>query len=490
CTRYLFRIAARELIDAPGDWAKLRLGLAVRWPGGPGGADRLRERFWHADRRAPHAGLAENPTAWRALDLSEYESLIADRKARILIAFEQPMEGKATVVIEDAAGRRIRNLLSGAPRAKGRHLLIWDGLDDEGELVKAGQYSWRSLHHPGLRPEYLFSFCNGDEAFTEPFGSNHQHFVAVATNGQQVFFAAAMTEGGYAMIGLDLQGRFQRGYNPLHGAGMGAVAIAADGQYLYAAHDGEAWGQHIKKDQPNWKDIVRVTLSRFEIASGRPADYPGGKRFAVIEEHEWGPGASQPELRHGLSLGGLALWQGKIYLASRKEGALLVIDPAEAKILGRISLPSPGALAAAPGGLFAVSAGAVVRVDPIAAKVNAFLPAGDIEPCGLAAEGDSNLYVSDGRSHTIKVFDARGKMLRAIGKPGGDYVGPYEAERMVRPRGLAIAGGRLWVAEDRRNPKRALAWDLKSGKVVLEKFGNPPYGSPNAGIDDQDPQHW
>lgn len=489
-TRYLFTVAAKDLADAPADWAKLRMALAARWTGGPGGADRLRERFLHADGGAPHAALASSPQGWRTLDLNEYEHLVADRKARIVINYEQPMDGKATVVIEDLQGRRIRNLLSGATRGKGPQTLLWDGLDDEGELAKTGEYRWRSLHHPGLRPEHLFSFCNGNETFTQPFGSNHQHFVTATTNGKQVFFAAAMTEGGYAMIGVDLQGKFTCGYNPIHGSGMDAIAVTADDKYLYAAHDGEAWGQHIKKDKPDWKDQVFMSLSRFDIAEGRIKDYPGGKRFARIEDHEWGPGTEKPALKKGMSLGGMALLDGNLYISSRKEDALLIVDASTGKQTGKIELKAPGALTAHAGALYAVSDSSVVRIDPAAGRPATLIASGTIDPRGLALDEKGQLYVTDAKSNTVQVYDANGKLQKTIGKPGGAYTGAYDAQRMVNPRGIAVAGGRLWVAEDRQNPKRALAWDLAKDNVVLEKFGNPPYGSPNAGFDDQDHTQW
>jgi len=488
--RYVFNVPAKDLIGIAADWTGLRMGLAVRWSGGPGGTDRLRERFLHCDHGAPHAALASRPQDWQALDLKEYEHLVADRKARITIAFEQPMDGKATVVIEDRQGARIRNLLSGTPRAKGPQTLVWDGLDDEGQLVKAGEYQWRSLHHPGLRPEYLFSFCNGNETAMEPFGSNHMHFIAVLAHPKYVFYAAPMTEGGHAMIAVDHQGNWRHGYNPLHGSGMSAVALAADDQFLYVAHDGEAWGQHIKKDKPDWKDKVYISLSRFQIEEGRIKDYPGGKRFARIEEHEWGPGTAKPALRKGMSLGGMALLDRKLYIGSRKEDALLIVDSASARQTGRIALKAPGAMTAHGGALYVVSDSAVVRIDPAAPKPTTIIPAGTIEPRGLALDEQGNLYISDAKSSTVHVYDAKGKSLKTIGKPGGAYIGAYDPERMVNPCGIAVSGGRLWVAEDRRNPKRALAWDLSSDKIVLEKFGNPPYGGPNAGFDDQDQTHW
>jgi hypothetical protein len=297
CARFVFAVPAKELVETPEDWRRLRLGLAVRWTGGANGEDRQRERFLHVDHGAPHTGLSPRPEDWDALDLDEYAHLVTDRKARIVIPFTQPMDGKATVVIEDAQGRRVRNLLSGAPRAKGAQTLVWDGLDDDGQLVQAGTYRWRSIHHPGVTPEYLMSFCNGDEKVTFSIASNHQHFVAAGANAKYVFFAAAMTEGGFAMMAVDHQGAFKHGYNPIMGSGMDGIAVAADEKFLYAAHDGQAWGQNIDRNKPDWKGTVTISLTRFDIESAGTADYPNGQRFAKLEARS--EAGHEPE-RHGV----------------------------------------------------------------------------------------------------------------------------------------------------------------------------------------------
>jgi hypothetical protein len=489
--RFVFTVPAKELAETPEDWRKLRLGLAVRWTGGANGEDRQRERFSHVDRGAPHAGLSPRPEDWDALDLDEYAHLVADRKARIVIPFTQPMDGKATVVIEEPrARRRVRNLLSGAPRAKGAQALVWDGLDDDGQLVQAGTYRWRSIHHPGVTPEYLMSFCNGDEKVMFPIASNHQHFVAAGSNAKYVFFAAAMTEGGFAMMAVDHQGAFQHGYNPIMGSGMDGIAVAADEKFLYAAHDGEAWGQHLDRKKPDWKGTVSISLTRFDIESTGTVDFPGGQRFVKLEAHDCGPGAGKPALKQGGSLTGMALLDGKLYLGSRNAEALLVVDAKTAKQVGSLPLPAPGPVAASKDGLFAFSGTALLKVDPATGKSTPVIAADQVEPRGLAVDEQGLFYVSDGKTHTVKVFDAQGKLARTIGKPGGPYQGAYDPERMVAPTGVTAAGGRLWVAEDRWNPKRALAWDLAANKIVVQKYGNPAYGGPSAGFDTQDPTLW
>ena len=490
--RFTFTLPVSAIVTDKADWPKLRMALAAAWRGGPAGADRLRERFRHSDRAAPHAGLSQRPAHWLGLDIEEHEAIVADRRDRITIAFHQPMGGKATVVIEDEGGHRIRNLIAGATMPQGPHALPWDGLDDSGQLVRAGAYRWRSIHHPGIVPEYLMSFCNGGETFLRPFGSNHGHFVQAATNGKYVFFGAPITEGGYALIACDPSGRWKHGYVQIHGTGIHQVAIAADSTYFYAAHDGPAWGQQIDRKKPNWQGTVRITLTRFEIESGRPVAFGKGAhgQFAAVETYPWGPGAASANCRKDLSLAGMAWSDGKLYLASRNSQAILVVDPATAHVVGRIALASPGPIAAAGGKLWAVSGERVLRFDTPAARGRTVIPAGKVQPAGLAAGEDGTLYVSDNRTHQVRVFDASGRQVGRFGKSGGAYQGTYDPERMVKPAGLTVAGGTLWVTERRVNPKRLVAWDVGSGRIVASKYGCPPYGGPMASFDTADHTRW
>jgi hypothetical protein len=520
-TVYSFAVPEGTLVKAPDDWRRLRLAMAVRWaglprrspaePGGPGGADRLRERFRCLDAVAPHEGLPPRPEDWMPLDVEDYASATADRKDRIAVSFDQPMDGKATVVIEDAAGRRVRNLLAGAATAKGPHRIDWDGLDEAGRLVAPGTYRWRSAHTPGVVPQYLMSFCNGGEKFLESFGSNHGVFSAAAANSEYVFFAASITEGGYALIACDFQGNWKHGYGAIMGTGIYDVAIAADAQYLYVLHDGPAWGQNVDRAKPDWQAKVQVTLTRFEIATGRPVDYGNGRRFAVVETYDWGPG-SAGTCKKDLSLTGLALADGKLYLASRSAQSVLVVDPRTGEKVASTAIPSPGPLAAGAGKLYAVSAGAVTELSLAggagwAPAPRTVLPAGALRHAGLAVDDVGNLYVTDAATSTVKVFDAAGKSLRTVGtpglprrspaEPGGAYLGAYDPQRLVEPAGLVVAGpggpqagGKLWITERRWTPKRVSGWDLASGKVVVEKFGCPSYGGPGASVDPLDPTRW
>ncbi len=494
--RFRFAVPAARLIGTEADWSRLRLAFAVAWGGGPAGGDRQRERYRHLRPEAPHAGLSADERDWEPLDLAEHEAARADRRHRIWIPLRQPLEGKASLVIEDAQGRRIRNLVSGKPFAAGATRVEWDGFDDAGRGLPPGSYRWRSVHHPGLNPEYLFSFDNDGEpgwrtgSGTDMWGPDHSALVAATASGDTVFLGGSCAESGYAIVAVDAAGRKFRHYSPVHGTGIEQVALASDGKYLYVANDGFSWGQHVDKKKAGWKGVQQLTLSRFDAATGSAAEFPGGKKYVVVDRIEVGPGSDRKEFL-GHNLAGLAWLGGKLYVSARAQNALLVVDPATGQRVGELPLPDPGALAVERGRICAVSSHAVVSVDPADRSSALRVPAGNLLIRGLAVDAAGLLYVSDGRSHQVHVFDRAGKPVRTLGKPGGDYAGPFDPERMLNPAGLAIAAnGRLWVAEERFTPKRVVAWDLAAGTVALEKFGPTSYGASGAGFDPRDPTRW
>ncbi len=466
--RYTFTIPAATLSEHDADWARLRMGMAVAWAGGPFGVERQRERFRHLGSGATHGGLSPNPEDWLPLDLSEYRRTVADTRNRIVIPFMQPMTGKATVVLEDAQGRRVRNLIAGKPLTAGAHDLAWDGLDEEGQVVTPGTYHWRAASHPGITPQFLFSFCNDA-------GPNHTCLNAATASGPLTFFGAPVTEGGFAIMALDAQGQCVQHYAPIMGTGIERVALAAEGDTLYAAHDGAPWS----KDRG-----PLLSITRFNIQSGQAVDYPGNRRFVVLQSWD----ARDPK---GLALGGLAALHGKLYLANRVTDTVLVLDAATCAKIAEIPVPAPGALTAAGEAVYAVSGHGVVKIDPATQAVTPFLTDPALAPEGVAFDAKGACYVSDGATHTVRVYGAAGKFRRALGTPGGEYKGKYDAARMVNPRGLTVAAdGKLWVTEERWTPKRLVAWDPEKGTVVAEHFGPTAYGAGGAGFDELDHTRW
>jgi sugar lactone lactonase YvrE len=154
-------------------------------------------------------------------------------------------------------------------------------------------------------------------------------------------------------------------------------------------------------------------------------------------------------------------------------------------------LAKPGPLAASSEALYAFSGGALVRVDVATKQTTQVIATGACDARGLAIDAQGRFLITDGTTHTLRVFDRSGKPVKQVGTPGGRYVGSYEQKRLVDPRGVAVASnGWVWIAEDRLDPKRVSAWDLSKDAVVCEKFGTPAYGGSGAGVDPSDHTRW
>lgn len=483
-TRFGFAVPEADLVAGGPGWGRLRLGVGVSWAGGPLGKPRQIEGLRQASRLAPHDGLSGDPADWLPLDLAEHQRAVDDRRSALAVDFLQSADGKATIVIEAEDGRRVRNLIAGRALPAGRHVVPWDGADEGGVTAPPGEYRWRAVAHPGVTPHHLFSFCDSD-------GSNHATFEAAAANREWTFFAARVTEGGHAFVALDARGDRRMGYNPAAGLGLDRVAIAADDRYLYAAHDGSKWGEHVDRTKPDWKTTHELALERFEIRGGGNADFGGGKRFVVLRTAAIGPGSPRG-LPDRAGLAGMALVGGKLYVADVFSNALIVVDPGTGSKVGELKLHDPGPVAADGSKLLAASGGRFVRLDPASGATETVLPAGVVDPAGLAGDGAGRLYISDSGAGNVKVFDASGRRAGEVGKPGGAYAGAYEPARLIRPRGLVVAAnGWLWVTEeDRWTPKRLAAFDPATGRVVRERFGPTSYGAPGAGFDDADHSRW
>jgi hypothetical protein len=60
------------------------------------------------------------------------------------VLFETTREGRVTLMIHDATGRRVRRLLDRRLQA-GEHSVIWDGKDDSARVLPSGTYFYRLI---------------------------------------------------------------------------------------------------------------------------------------------------------------------------------------------------------------------------------------------------------------------------------------------------------------------------------------------------------
>ena len=154
----------------------------------------------------------------------------------IAVTFTLKEAGVVTLVIDDASGRRVRNLVSETPFPAGASTVWWDGMDDLGRdpqaarhglysipaaFVPPGAYTVRGLTHKPLDLRFEFSVYNaGSPAWTTEdstggWTTNHTPpnsalFVPAdkAPGGKPlIFIGSYVSEGGHGLIWIDPDGR-------------------------------------------------------------------------------------------------------------------------------------------------------------------------------------------------------------------------------------------------------------------------------------------
>ena len=449
---------------------------------------------------------------------------IGDEPPPIAVHFDLSSPGLVTLVIEDAEGRRVRNLVSETPFPAGKHTVGWDGLDDSqrdgeaarhglyhvtGNFVAPGNYRVRGLVAPRLDLRYEFPiYTAGDPAWqtadhTGGWLSNHtppQSAVFLPDNRAPdgkplVFLGSFVSEGTHGLAWVDLEGKKVGGMNWVGGAWTGAPYLARDdgpaavaGVQVYVASTWES-------DKKTRQGELRVTA----LAAGeRP----------VVRHRFTASGTG--EVDYGAEMSGLAARNGLVYVAMPKQDKVLVVDARQAgpksdgqkpsgSVLGSFALADPRGLAFdSQGNLWALSGKRLVRADAAAVAperldkpLTVETVAADLEdPKQLALDADGHVYVSDwGQSHQVKVHDRTGRRVQTIGKPGEPKAGPYDRLKMNHPFGITIDDrGRLWVAEMDEQPKRISVWK-PDGTLDRAFYGPSAYGG-GGKLDPLDPSRF
>jgi len=409
----------------------------------------------------------------------------------IPVRFTLPEAGFVTLVIDDAAGRRVRNLISETPFPAGENVAWWDGMDDlgrdteaarhgiyhvPGQFVAPGTYQVRGLWRKRIDLRYEMSIYNGGSPAwmtadnTGGWLTNHTPpsstlFVPAAKSPSGkplVYLGSYVSEGGHGLAWVDLEGKKVGGRGWVGGAWTAAPYLACDA-------GAQAVGDVFAYVGSAWEGELRLT------ALTKQADRPVVKyRFPSKEASV---------------LTGLAVHDGILACSLPAQERLLLVDAKAGKVLGEPAVDDPRGLAFDGRGRLLLLAGKQLRRYELALGAN---PAALSAPQVLVAQGledpqhvtldrQGNFYVSDrGGSHQVKVFSPAGQLLSRIGKPGVPRAGPYDPLHMNNPNGLAIdARDHLWVAETDYQPKRVSVWTL-DGRLVKAFYGPSEYGGGGA----------
>ncbi len=360
-----------------------------------------------------------------------------------------PKEGNVSIVVEDAAGRRVRNLVSDAHRGEGRIVETWDGRDDRGEPLPPGEYRWRGIFHGKISAAWLGSFYSPGSTpwkiHTRPGGwnlrasgaggwlSDHTAPWCLYADDSHVYIGCKTAEAGDAIIQCDLDGN--KIWGTLWLGLSGAHAMCTDGDILYTAGEGFWMGE-------------RMGVNLFDIKNYRWVPLPKEVRDRHIQHDS----ALVRENSVDFSgIRGVFLTTDHIAVAFDDKRRVSYFNRKDGLWSHDAPLKSVEALVRRP-----------------STKILH----------GVATDADGNLYRCDtNRSEQcVKVYAPDGRFLRRIGKPGGRREGAYDPQAMGNPVDVVVdARGNVWVCENSFLPKRVSVW-TREGRLVRDYVGTPYYG--------------
>ena len=467
------------------------------------GHDHLRDKI--KDGRGVWLGelLAMRPLGDEPLSSALIEQPADASHPPIAINFTLPEAGTVTLVIEDEAGKRVRNLIADVPFPAGKNTAWWDGTDDLGRdpnaarhglyqipraFVVPGRYTVRGLWRKAVDLRYEFSIYNaGNPPWqtvdkTGGWMTNHTPptsalFVPAGKSPDReprIYLGAYVSEGGHGLQWVKPDGTKIGGQGWVGGNWTGAPTLAldrgsnpVDGDVCYVAN---VWEGELRitaktagEDRPVFKEL---------LGDDRPKTKP-----PVLEGFDGGD--------HVHVLAALAVQDGILVAAMVRQNELLFIDAREGKILRREKIDSPRGIAFDGHGHLLVLSGKTLRRHtlhglpkvPTPDEGEVLIATGLEDPHGIALDANGQIYISDhGDSHQVKVFTADGHPTGTIGKPGPPAAGPYDELHMNHPNGLTVDGsGNLWVTENDFQPKRVSVWS-PGGELLKAFYGPGEYG--------------
>ncbi|MDR1279963.1 MAG: hypothetical protein LBK99_03985 [Opitutaceae bacterium] len=396
---------------------------------------------------------------------------------------------EVTIAIEDASGRRVRNLFGQYPREGDTVTDYWDGLDDSGKPVPAGRYTAIVLDHEPIGVKLFSTLYN---AGTPPWvtsdknvnwGSDHGAPAAIASQGERVIVAFSLPEAG---VGLDC---YRNGRGLEWSSRNSAADMAVTDDFIYTF------------EYDMWVSTFKV--SRIDLASGRLVPFDGGKGGALVSRE-------------------LAL---KTPATAAKAGASAssVIKGAEA-----ISFAGRASIAAGKNALWLLTPDAMVcRMDMETAAISEERPAGGLislrsrngkiygifndnglkslwsltgelqrekrlldlsameEPRRFGVSGDASRFaICDAARNQVFIYQLASPppppLPVVIGKPKPGEAragGRFDRDDIMAPASVDFDNqGRAWIAEATWNIHRTSVWN-PDGSFADEFFGATPYGA-------------
>ena len=382
-----------------------------------------------------------------------------DALARKRVTLKEP--GLVSAGIFDDSGRLLRNLIFGDDRKAGDFWIAWDGLDDLGNPMPAGDYEWRVLHRQPFEATLVANpGVSHPEGAARAWGGNHRGPEAIASDADGYYIGFPGSEGTGTVLSLNPDGtrRWTLTYKDTYSNAAEALATDGAGHLAILVHP---HGKGLNLNVLSTED--GRLLRRIPAAlSPAPAQW-GWIRNAFIAAHE-----------------------GVAVVTYRSHGKMRRIDLTTGEEIESVDLAKAGPVAIDSDGVAWILTGNGTYRWPQGGTpelVWGGLALDQARAIAWDAEA-GNFLIAEAATHQVLRVDPQGNELERLGHSGGREFGPWDGRNFRNILSVAPdrAGGIL-VAEGMIN--RTARLDA-SGQLLAEWFGGQRWGH-GASLDPEDP---
>jgi len=458
--------------------------------------------YWTAVDSWGDLTLLDSPVAEPRRYVEESEA----PQGSIPLRCKVPSDAKTiTLTLNTPDGHRIRNVAGGFQtdlykigEEDGETIVevLWDGLDENGDLAAPGEYIVTGIAANGIDGYFESSFYNpgtpawGTASTASAWGADHTYPHRLAAAGDGVVICCQFAEGGYGTFLMGTSG--DKPYVKCWSEKRGSNAAAADDKYVYII--------------PNDWSVSGVQLLRMNAADGSfapfvrdgvelPMPYSLSDLFGM-------PLEELPAVA-ALTIG------GNILYARCSDNTIRAIDPENGVQLRvypiypygsdrvfRFNLGHGGApknssiysIASDGKSVWYFADKNVYRLDLESGEVEPASFEGIVDPRSIVLDREGNFYIADAESVQVVKFSPDGKELLRIGKAGGRArQGKYENDGLFDITSIAVdSTGCVWVTDGGNKPRRVSVWNT-DGSFNREFIGNTGYSGQGAFIHSHDP---
>jgi len=415
----------------------------------------------------------------------------AAEESSIAIDYTLAQDAKVSLLIAGEQGV-VRELLHAAPQKKGKYSVPWDALDEAGQPVPAGAYTWKLLSSQGLKAEYMLTVGTNPKPRWGLWVGNHRGVCSVAADATGMYVATDGGEGGGLALKTDWNDNQVWVIPHWFQAWCGMAGMAAmDGQLYMFQRDEKVYRVDAGTGEQNAKwDLV---------AADDPKVVPFGMAAGFIAD--------------------LDANAGQLVLSYYRHDVLKWIDPKSGKILDEAAVPEPmGVAVDGKGAVFVISKGQVLSLNREHKTPIVIVPQGQLtDPFRLAVDplsgdilvaenSDGVLWAAKAKAktdvtamalwytqdnsdagHQVKRFDRTGKLVATYGREGRRLFGRYNPSDFNNIADIAATpNGGFVICESESAPRRTAYFD-KNGSLVREWYGGQKYANA-AWPDSKDPR--